>query len=104
MARGLDGAGVPRTHLRPLARLELAFQVDAGQSLRPLDEGLHRGVIGMGRHQARLLVAHSPIAQGSSQRRQRVQPPLQPGALLDRARRLGFELTLRCLDRLGKML
>ena len=47
----------------PARALELALQVDAGQSLRPLDEGLHRGVIGMGRHQARLLVAHSPPAE-----------------------------------------
>src|SRR6266496_6166509 len=97
--RSADGELAPRAHLRIVLRLDLAAQGDAGRLLGADDPALERVPVCRVRDEARLLVRDPPRRHSLPQPRKRVEPALEPDALLDRPRRHPEPLLALCRRR-----
>ncbi len=87
MPRHPDRHLPPRTRLPDLVARRVPVQSDARCLLGVLDPPIQRPLVGHSRHDAGLLVAEPSGPQGLPEPRHPPEPPLQPGPLLDRARR-----------------
>src|SRR6266496_2970179 len=97
--RSADGELAPRAHLRIVLRLDLAAQGDAGRLLGADDPALERIPVCRVRDEARLLVRDPPRRHSLPQPRKRVEPALEPDALLYRPRRHPEPLLALCRRR-----